>query len=202
MKMKPTNAEREDRPVGRRRVPAGAWTGVSAGWLGLFFGFTLIWTIVSRSHWASGHCDHRDRNQPVGDHLPAVPLGRAGGNMGHAGHHASGRARLVHCAVGADAAHRPCGARHLSHAATPFITPDPPLANLPLVVAIMAFLLAFGLSHIRGRGLPTLSIPRTERPAKGERAVADPLADSDLAPATLGPLLAQRVTIGCLAMAP
>jgi hypothetical protein len=23
----------------------GAWTGVSAGWLGLFFGFALIWTI-------------------------------------------------------------------------------------------------------------------------------------------------------------
>lgn len=35
------------------------------------------------------------------------------------------------------------------NAVTPFITPDPPwLANLPLV-AIMAFLLAFGLSHIR-----------------------------------------------------
>jgi hypothetical protein len=34
------------------------------------------------------------------------------------------------------------------NAVTPFITPDPPwLANLPLVVAIMAFLLAFGLSH-------------------------------------------------------
>ena len=34
---------------------------------------------------------------------------------------------------------------------TPFITPDPPwLANLPLVVAIMAFLLAFGLSSIKG----------------------------------------------------
>jgi hypothetical protein len=30
------------------------------------------------------------------------------------------------------------------------LMPDPPwLANLPLVVAIMAFLLAFGLSHIR-----------------------------------------------------
>jgi len=29
-------------------------------------------------------------------------------------------------------------------------TPDPPwLANLPLVIAIMTFLLAFGLSHIR-----------------------------------------------------
>jgi len=36
------------------------------------------------------------------------------------------------------------------NAVTPFITPDPPwLTNLPLVVAIMAFLLAFGLSHIR-----------------------------------------------------
>ena len=36
------------------------------------------------------------------------------------------------------------------NAVTPFITPDPPwLANLPLVVAIMAFLLAFGLAHIR-----------------------------------------------------
>jgi hypothetical protein len=36
------------------------------------------------------------------------------------------------------------------NAVTPFITPDPPwLANLPLVVAIMAFLLTFGLSHIR-----------------------------------------------------
>ena len=36
------------------------------------------------------------------------------------------------------------------NAVTPFITPDPPwLANLPLVVAIMAFLLACGLSHIR-----------------------------------------------------
>jgi divalent metal cation (Fe/Co/Zn/Cd) transporter len=36
------------------------------------------------------------------------------------------------------------------NAVTPFITPDPPwLANLPLVVAIMAFLIAFGLSHIR-----------------------------------------------------
>ena len=36
------------------------------------------------------------------------------------------------------------------NAVTPFITSDPRwLANLPLVVAIMAFLLAFGLSHIR-----------------------------------------------------
>lgn len=36
------------------------------------------------------------------------------------------------------------------NAVPPFITPDPPrLANLPLVIAIMAFMLAFGLSHIR-----------------------------------------------------
>ena len=34
-------------------------------------------------------------------------------------------------------------------AVTPFITPAPWLANLPLVVAIMAFLLAFGMAHIR-----------------------------------------------------
>ena len=39
------------------------------------------------------------------------------------------------------------------NAVMPFITPDPPwLANLPLVVAIVAFLLAFGLSHIRRAG--------------------------------------------------
>ena len=38
----------------------------------------------------------------------------------------------------------------LLNAVTPFIMPDPPwLANLPLVIAIMTFLLAFGLSHIR-----------------------------------------------------
>ena len=38
------------------------------------------------------------------------------------------------------------------NAVTPFITLDPPwLANLPLVVAIMAFLLAFGLSHVRAQ---------------------------------------------------
>jgi hypothetical protein len=36
------------------------------------------------------------------------------------------------------------------NAVPPFITPDPPwLANLPLVIAIIAFMLAFGLSHIR-----------------------------------------------------
>jgi hypothetical protein len=30
--------------VGLAQV-AGSWTGISAGWLGLFFGFALIWTI-------------------------------------------------------------------------------------------------------------------------------------------------------------
>jgi hypothetical protein len=46
------------------------------------------------------------------------------------------------------------------NAVTPFITPDPPwLANLPLVIAIMAFLLAFGSRTcvLRGRGLRRLS---------------------------------------------
>ena len=44
------------------------------------------------------------------------------------------------------------------NAVTPFITPDPPwLANLPLVVAIMAFLLAFGLSHMRAERAHTQS---------------------------------------------
>jgi divalent metal cation (Fe/Co/Zn/Cd) transporter len=38
------------------------------------------------------------------------------------------------------------------NAVTRFITPDPPwLADLPLVIATMAFLLAFGLSHIRAQ---------------------------------------------------
>lgn len=36
------------------------------------------------------------------------------------------------------------------NAVTPFITPDPPwLANLPLVIAITLFLLAFGIAHQR-----------------------------------------------------
>ncbi|MFZ1895848.1 MAG: hypothetical protein WAU59_17515 [Rhodoplanes sp.] len=49
------------------------------------------------------------------------------------------------------------------NAVTPFITPAPPwLVNLPLVVAIMVFLLAFGLSHIRAeRG--------RQRPSNGPR---------------------------------
>jgi hypothetical protein len=50
--------------------------------------------------------------------------------------------------------------------ATPFITPDPPwLANLPLVVAIMTFLLAFGLSHIR---VERARVAETVSPKAGE----------------------------------
>ena len=56
------------------------------------------------------------------------------------------------------------------NAVTPFITPDPPgLANLPLVIAIMAFLLAFGLSHIRAeraRAAPSTS-PHVRRQPRG-----------------------------------
>ena len=68
-------------------------------------------------------------------------------------HHASGGTRLLHCAAGPALAQRIALAALaiflMLNAVTPFITPDPPwLANLPLV-AIMAFLLAFGLSHIR-----------------------------------------------------
>jgi hypothetical protein len=63
------------------------------------------------------------------------------------------------------------------NAVTPFITPDPPwLANLPLVVAIMAFLLAFGLSHIRAERARATN-PNTgkghPRGAEGARAVFD-----------------------------
>jgi divalent metal cation (Fe/Co/Zn/Cd) transporter len=49
------------------------------------------------------------------------------------------------------------------NAVTPFITPDPPwLANLPLVVAIMAFLLGFGLSHIRAKRVRTAPSTNSE----------------------------------------
>ena len=49
------------------------------------------------------------------------------------------------------------------HAVTPFITPDPPwLANLPLVIAIMAFLLAFGLSHIRAERVRQVLIQKRQ----------------------------------------
>ena len=49
------------------------------------------------------------------------------------------------------------------NAVTPFITPDPPwLANLPLVVAIMAFLLAFGLSHMRAERVRTAPSTNSE----------------------------------------
>ena len=66
------------------------------------------------------------------------------------------------------------------NAVTPFITPDPPwLANLPLVVAIMAFLVAFGLSHIRAeraRGAKAASPTKRKRLHNGgqrARAVVD-----------------------------
>jgi divalent metal cation (Fe/Co/Zn/Cd) transporter len=59
------------------------------------------------------------------------------------------------------------------NAVTPFITPDPPwLANLPLVVAIMAFLLAFGISHIRAeqaRTVETLGPKARERSSNGRQ---------------------------------
>jgi divalent metal cation (Fe/Co/Zn/Cd) transporter len=49
------------------------------------------------------------------------------------------------------------------NAVTPFITPDPPwLANLPLVVAIMAFLLAFGLSHAERSGLRQVLVQKRQ----------------------------------------
>ena len=54
------------------------------------------------------------------------------------------------------------------NAVTPFITPDPPwLANLPLVVAIMAFLLAFGLSHIRAERAHVAEAANSKRTGKG-----------------------------------
>ena len=43
--------------------------------------------VFSRSRRSSGHRDHRDGDQPFGDHVPAVSVGRAGRDMGHAGHH-------------------------------------------------------------------------------------------------------------------
>ena len=59
------------------------------------------------------------------------------------------------------------------NAVTPFITPDPPwLANLPLVVAIMAFLLAFGLSHIRAeraRAAKAVNPKNRKRPPNGRQ---------------------------------
>jgi hypothetical protein len=57
------------------------------------------------------------------------------------------------------------------NAVTPFITPDPPwLANLPLVIAIMTFLLAFGLSHIhaeRARAAEVIHPEAKERSSNG-----------------------------------
>ena len=64
------------------------------------------------------------------------------------------------------------------NAVTPFITPDPPwLANLPLVVAIIAFLLAFGLSHIRAeraRAAEAVRPEAKERPSNGPHEPMNP----------------------------
>ena len=67
------------------------------------------------------------------------------------------------------------------NAVTPFITPDPPwLANLPLVVAIMAFLLAFGLAirAERARSCRTLEIPNTGKghPRHGHQGRMSPFS--------------------------
>jgi divalent metal cation (Fe/Co/Zn/Cd) transporter len=60
------------------------------------------------------------------------------------------------------------------NAVTPFITPDPPwLANLPLVVAITAFLLAFGMSHIRAeraRAADVANAKNRKRPHDGRQS--------------------------------
>ena len=40
----PWETRRGDHWAGSAQL-IGSWTGVSAGWLGLFFGFALIWTI-------------------------------------------------------------------------------------------------------------------------------------------------------------
>ena len=72
--------------------------------------------------------------------------------MGHAGHrHQAGlNSSIARLALAQRITLAALGIFLMLNAVTPFITPDPPwLANLPLVVAIMAFLLAFGLSHIR-----------------------------------------------------
>jgi hypothetical protein len=66
------------------------------------------------------------------------------------------------------------------NAVTPFITPDPPwLANLPLVVAIMAFLLAFGLSHMRAERARAaeMSVPKPGRDHPTDGGGASALVD-------------------------
>ena len=56
------------------------------------------------------------------------------------------------------------------NAVTPFITPEPPwLANLPLVVAIMAFLLAFGLSHMRAERTPAVEVTNSDKSPHGSQ---------------------------------
>jgi divalent metal cation (Fe/Co/Zn/Cd) transporter len=63
------------------------------------------------------------------------------------------------------------------NAVTPFITPDPPwLANLPLVVAIMAFLLAFGLSHIRAERARAAEAIRPEAEERSSNGPHEPIS--------------------------
>ena len=63
------------------------------------------------------------------------------------------------------------------NAVTPFITPDPPwLANLPLVVAIMAFLLAFGLSHIRAERARAAEAVRPEAKERSSNGPHEPMS--------------------------
>ena len=151
---------------------AGAWTGVSAGWLGLFFGFALIWTIDQ----VAGKTVIQEIACPSLTGLFSIPVGRAVIATIETVISLSAITSLLSLSAAPVATwvmqvttHQAGLARPLRgwrlaqrialaalaiflmlNAVTPFITPDPPwLANLPLVVAIMAFLLAFGLSHIR-----------------------------------------------------
>lgn len=94
--------------------------------------------------------------------------------MGHAGHttHQAGlNSPVARLALAQRIALAALAIFLMLNAVTPFITPDPPwLANLPLVVAIMAFLLAFGLSHIRAEraGTPKAANPNDrKRSARG-----------------------------------
>ena len=96
--------------------------------------------------WLRVHHRHRDGDQPLGDHVPSVPFGRAGRDTHQAGLNSS----IARLALAQRIALAALAIFLMLNAVTPFITPDPPwLANLPLVIAIMAFLLAFGLSHMR-----------------------------------------------------
>ena len=115
---------------------------------------TLVWLgfKISLSQEAErGHRGHRDGDQPVGHHHVLV----------------ASVCRAQRIALAALAIFL------MLNAVTPFITPDPPwLANLPLVVAIMAFLLAFGLSHIRAERA------RAAEAVRPEASPAQPTASS------------------------